>query len=370
MGGASGPSGPGGSQGKGGTSGLGESQEKDGAGGSHGGDSGVSEPGRPQGKNGAGVQGESQGKDVGPSADKGITHTVSQAPAAAVQATQSPSAAPSESATKPLAPQTKAPPLTASSSGDPHFKLWNGDRWDFHGGCDLVLFENPSFADGRGLVVHIRTKVNTWWSYIDTAVVSVGNFTLEVAGGLDGGVYWMNGRSGKIMEDGDLLDRSLSGFLVKYRFISDKQKRYRIDLGNGDAIALDTYKSFVSVNMKANSPNRFEGSAGLMGSYPDGRKMARDGKTVMEDAVDFGKHWQVRLDEPHLFHNVEGPQHPTECAMPLDKSVDRRKRRRLGEKLITEEDAAIACARVDKDDGNACIFDVLATNDKGIAGSY
>jgi len=45
-------------------------------------------------------------------------------------------------------------------------------------------------------------------------------------------------------------------------------------------------------------------------------------------------------------------------------------RRRLGEVFITKEEAAQACARVDEADRDACIFDVLATNDKDMAGSY
>ena len=44
--------------------------------------------------------------------------------------------------------------------------------------------------------------------------------------------------------------------------------------------------------------------------------------------------------------------------------------RRLGEAFISEEDADNACARVAPEDKDACIFDVMATNDKDVAGSY
>lgn len=97
--------------------------------------------------------------------------------------------------------------------------------------------------------------------------------------------------------------------------------------------------------------------------------LARDGFTKMEDAVAFGKEWQVLSSEPMLFHEVDGVQHPQECAMPDDMTT-KAKRRRLGESVITEDEAALACSRVEEMSRESCIFDVLATNDKDMAGSY
>ena len=71
-----------------------------------------------------------------------------------------------------------------------------------------------------------------------------------------------------------------------------------------------------------------------------------------------------------LFHSVVDPQHPTKCLMPEDGSLASKRRRRLGESLISKDDAAMACAGADEDDRDACIFDVLATNDKDMAGGY
>ena len=47
--------------------------------------------------------------------------------------------------------------------------------------------DNPAFGNGLGLRVHIRTKIHTWWSYIESAVVMIGDGILEVKGGEDGG---------------------------------------------------------------------------------------------------------------------------------------------------------------------------------------
>jgi hypothetical protein len=93
------------------------------------------------------------------------------------------------------------------------------------------------------------------------------------------------------------------GFRVHYRKISDKQHLFRIDLNDfGDAISLQTYKDWVAVNVKASKPENFVGTKGLVGSYPSGDLVARDGVTVMTDTDAFGKEWQVLADEAMLFH--------------------------------------------------------------------
>jgi hypothetical protein len=250
--------------------------------------------------------------------------------------------------------------------GDPHFKTWSGEKFDFHGACDLVLLHNPEFAEGRGLDVHIRTQTRTWWSFVETAVVRIGEDVLEVQGGSGGGEYWINGVAGKPLEDHEKF--TLSGYEVEFLQKSEKQKRYRIDLGtkSGDAISLETLNDFVAVNAGVTMKD-FGNAVGLMGSYPEGEMLARDGVTQMEDADAFGMEWQVRMDEAQLFRNVGEIQPPMTCAMP-DKTVQRS--RRLGEAVMTEENAKRACENVAEDDREACVFDVLATNTKEIAAVY
>jgi hypothetical protein len=62
---------------------------------------------------------------------------------------------------------------------DPHFVVWSGHRFDFHGGCDLVLIQNPTFNNGQGLYIHIRTKIDRWWSYVESVVTQIGPDTLK-----------------------------------------------------------------------------------------------------------------------------------------------------------------------------------------------
>ena len=76
----------------------------------------------------------------------------------------------------------------------------------------------------------------------------------------------------------------------------------------------------------------------------------------------------MRIDEPALFHSIEGPQHPESCAMPSSSTSDAR--RRLGESMIAREKAAKACAHVASSDIDDCISDVIATGDEDMAGTY
>ena len=112
--------------------------------------------------------------------------------------------------------------------------------------------------------VHIRTKINTWWSFIETAVIKIGNETLEVTGGIHGGSYWLNGKTGNNLEDGATFIFS-NLFEVKFHQVTSKQKKYRIDFGHGDSLGIATYKDFVSVNVMANKPDNYMGAVGLMG---------------------------------------------------------------------------------------------------------
>lgn len=254
--------------------------------------------------------------------------------------------------------------VQAQASGDPHFTTFGGEKFDYHGACDLVLLKDPKFAHGLGLTVHIRTERRTWWSFIKAATVQIGEDTLEVMGGTGSISYWMNGGDKMELQTGDA---SLSDFPLHFQRVNDVHTRARIDLGNGDAIAVETFKDFVRVNIMNKSNNAFVGAAGLLGAFPHGAKVARDGVTVMEDNNAFGQEWQVRVAEPMLFHEVGPVQAHEECAMP-DTTTS--KGRRLGEGAITDEDAALACARVSEGDRDACIFDVMATQDKDMAGSY
>lgn len=242
------------------------------------------------------------------------------------------------------------------------------------GGCDLTMLHSPNFGNGIGMDIHIRTKIKNWWSYIESAVVRIGQNTFEVRGGTpteSDSRYWINGLPGSVnmMDEMDKLEHleDMSGHSIQYKVLSSKKRKFRIDLGHGNAVGFESYADFVRVNVRAKNGTDFEGSTGLMGSFPYGEMIGRYKSDIIEDPNEFGKQWQVLPSEGQLFHNIEGVQAPEECAMP-DESI--KNSRRLGESMISKEDAALACAHVNGDEMDRCIFDVMATNEKDIAGAY
>lgn len=267
---------------------------------------------------------------------------------------------------KPVADKDNRDLVFAPSSvaGDPHFVMWNGDKFDFHGGCDLVLIQNPDFNDGQGLYIHIRTKIERWWSYVESAVVQIGSDTLEVMGGVENKRYFVNGQAGPKLDVSGNMPFTISGYLVEYRHLSDTQFQLKIFLQNGQNVVLKAVKDFMRVDVENPTAEFFGNSVGLMGSE-GGLKLARDGVTIIDDPIEFGMEWQVRDSEPMLFHNVEGVQHPEACAMP---TVSEEKRRLEGS--ISRDMAEKACASVPASWLEDCIFDVLATNDIDMAGAY
>ena len=250
------------------------------------------------------------------------------------------------------------------------------------GQCDLVLLKNEKYANGLGLSIHIRTKVETWWSYIQAAVVKIGKHTFELKGDTNGAgpYYWINQVSGnkdKMEEEFKTAQEEMNALLpcfkIHYKHVSSKQHKFRIELNcKGDAVSVQSYKDWISVNVKANTA-AFNGTLGLMGEHPTGKLLGRDGKSVfdMAETDAFGLEWQVLKSEPMLFHTAEGTvQHPQKCLMPsLEASAGRKGRRRLGESLVTKEAAEIACEHAGEDK-LACTYDVLASNDLDMAGAY
>ncbi|CAB9515042.1 expressed unknown protein [Seminavis robusta] len=179
---------------------------------------------------------------------------------------------------------TKTTDRSASSFGDPHIKTWGGGHFDFHGGCDLVLLDSPAFANGLGLSVHIRTRIRTWWSYIDSVVLKIGSDRLEVQGGRDNSVrYWTNGKLGPDLKpDGQFLNFTMSGHKIWYHSVSTKTKQFRLTWDAFNSFSLETFGDFVRFNVNAKRPDDFRGARGLMGSYPSGAHM---GKEYLEDCI-------------------------------------------------------------------------------------
>ena len=181
----------------------------------------------------------------------------------------------------------------------------------------------------------------------------IGEDILEVA---SWGDYTLNGISAAEMPN------MLSAHPVSYTFSnSNKEHAFEVDLSGDSKIVIKSFKDMLSVKFLEATTSHYENSLGLMGTFPSGTKVARDGKIVLEDPNDFAQEWQVMSDEPKLFQRVRLPQHPEKCVMPTPGV--KAHRRRLGEATVTREAAEKACANWKEDEKDACIFDVLATGD-------
>ena len=267
------------------------------------------------------------------------------------------------------------PSLTKShiigAFGDPHIKTWTGQSYDFHGVCDLVLFSNPSFDNGSGLDVYIRNKRMEMWSFIEIAVIRIGKDKFELAGGKDNDTFLINGIIHKVSNENGAVG-NISGYDIKFIQVNDKTRKFVINLDTNhnnekiEEIVFTTWNSFVSVTVKNPTNDHFDGSLGLMGSYPAGAIIARDGNTVFDDSNEFGQEWQVLSSEPQLFaeRGTVGPNDM--CSSPSNAEM----RRRLQGSVVTLKEAEIACGSVHRETKDLCIFDVLATHDKSSSGAY
>jgi len=130
----------------------------------------------------------------------------------------------------------------ASSNGDPHFKTWKQEHFEFHGQCDMILAKDSDFANGIGLDVQIRTKIVRFWSYIHTAAIRIGNDILEIQGSPDNedheAHYWFNFQ---YQDD----TKAIGGFPLTIRSTGGYKRFFEIDLNSkfpGQKIVLSAFK--------------------------------------------------------------------------------------------------------------------------------
>jgi len=257
--------------------------------------------------------------------------------------------------------RNKCKPETVGMSGDPHIKTWGGKWFDYMGQCDLVLLHVPNFnGQGDELTIQARTTIRYDYSFIESAAVQIGSDLVEIASFGDYAVNgvdtpYLGGHAGRI-----------SHYSLVHNQVDRKKHTFDIILGPKENITLTTFKNLVAVSINAGqeSAKYFNRSVGVMGSF-DGKLLARDGATVMEDMNAFGQEWQVTEEEPSLFRESRAPQHPSKCILPAAKAS---KQRRLGA-TIARQAAVSACAHLSGDNFENCVFDVMAIGDIDIAGA-
>ena len=225
------------------------------------------------------------------------------------------------------------------------------------GACDLKLLTAPFFAPDLVLDIDIRTTIRYQYSYIESAVVKIGESTLEVT---SFGGYMLDGVSRAEMPN------KLAGFAVDHFQPSKNIHIFEIALNDNEKLVIKTFKDMVSVKLHGAKPDRFHGSQGMLGAYDsNGLMLARDGATILEDGNAFAAEWQIRDSEPMVFQTARAPQFPEACQLPT--MTQEESRRRLAESSITMEAAEEACASWPKESISGCIHDVLATEDLELA---
>lgn len=211
------------------------------------------------------------------------------------------------------------------------------------------------------LTIDIRTTVRYDYSYIESAVVVIGNSTFEVN---SFGAYALDGVS---MAD---LPNSISGFPIRhsvpaYDKNSGNNHVFTIEVDGQEAIVLTTYKDLVSIKVEHPDKTRFSESVGMMGDFSTGALLGKDGVTVIRDPNMLAKEWQVKDDEPMHFASARAPQYPQECTLPDPTKTTKR---RLGENMVSLDAAQAACAGW-TENKEGCVHDVMSLGDLDAAAS-
>jgi len=226
-----------------------------------------------------------------------------------------------------------------------HFKTWSGIKFDYHGECDLVLIDSPTFANGLGLRLHIRTTRVGYYSYIERTALQIGSDVLEFQNDVE--TFLFNGETNN---DPKL---TMGGFEVRRT-----KRAISVRLSNDVKAKIDFYEKKHGMpyfDIDGGGTDMFAGSLGLLGDWQTGKMIGRDGLTEMEEAEVHALEWQVRDTEPMLFQSMRAPQYPTVC-IPPEKILGKR----LGDSHMKAE-AEKVCAIQNPGDIANCVFDVMAT---------
>ena len=246
-----------------------------------------------------------------------------------------------------------------------------------------VLATSKQFANGLGLDVHLRTTKLGEYSFSEAIAVRVGNTTLEVHVNPEVGEpqIYLDG-SKKQAEElplqlpvGNLVLSSVEGDLVENR--QDVLRLHGEEML--DLSYFVTSKKYLSFSLES---DHMSDTRGLMGTNEvPSRTLSRSGvdmdatKENQIGADQFGLEWQVKLDDPRLFHQARAPQWPETCIMPsysgeADAAVRASRRLRATDpKLVAMADEA--CSKIaNKEDYDDCFVDVVATGDAALADLY
>jgi len=229
--------------------------------------------------------------------------------------------------------------------------------------------------------IHIRTKIQDFWSSVESAAIKLGDETMEIRADPTSDEWlWFNGKEAtSAMMDGEWHKHEMAGFLIRYKQTGENTREANLYLkGAKEVLVMKTFKSFVRIDVNWQESDNYFNSNGLLGDHAhEGKRLGRDGEFI-EDVKAFGQEWQVVPEvDGILFHSYEGAVVGKQCVMPpsykpgMNVSSLSEQRRRLGESTLDTEMAEKACNHlVDPEEIKACVFDVVATQDLSMASTW
>ena len=245
----------------------------------------------------------------------------------------------------------------------------------------MVLLHNPDFNDKMGMDIHIRTKIEAFWSSVESAAIKLGSEIMEIkADPASKEWLWFNGQEvTSALKEGEWNARQLSGFKVRFKETNTNVREANIYLTGSQAnevLVMKTFKSFVRIDVNWEGSTHYTNSVGLLGDHAhEGKRLGRDGQFI-KSVNKFGQEWQVQPEvDGSLFHSYEGAIVGDKCKMPptyhKGDNISAAVHRRLGASALDDELAEKACNHlVDPEEKKACVYDVIATQDLNMASAW
>jgi von Willebrand factor type D domain len=246
---------------------------------------------------------------------------------------------------------------------DPHFQTFDGTQYSFHGECDLVMARSASFGNNTSIDIHARTTMVDNWSLISNAAIKVGKDILEI---VNDNSYYLNGVKNvgfPLTMDGQHVVKHHEEMFTSNEEVDAKPEVmavYTIEVDTG-SIKVSNYRGMIQVDVNA----ALVDTLGMMGSQHMVGMIARNKETVLTEANEMGAEWQVRDNEPMLFHEVRAPQYPQTCTLPT--ITGRRNLRKSDNEMKMAE---AACSSVGESHRHFCIEDSLLSGDIKMAHAY
>ena len=100
----------------------------------------------------------------------------------------------------------------------------------------MVLASAPKFANGKGLDVHVRTKIRQAYSFIESAALRIADEILEVA---SFGDFLLNGIAHVDMPN------VIAGYPITYTSNSDKDHEFVVHVSTSKRIVMKAFKGKV-----------------------------------------------------------------------------------------------------------------------------